>query len=431
MNEKTPSTVELVIEKLVTGGRGIGRHDGEAIFVPLTAPGDRVRVQLAKRHKGYREAVLQEVLEPGPGRRDAPCPHFAACGGCDIQHLDDDAQATARREILLDCFSRLGRLDVADLLEEAVPTPLLGYRNRLRLAQHPSGPYGLKRRGSHDVVPLEQCPVMAEPFAETILPWLRFLPPMEQIVVRLDGQGGWLLSLYGPPARAKILKSILAQSGSEAPAPGLKGILLNKRPQWGRTYLVLNVAGHKFRVSHNSFFQANLAAAEAVLATVRAWLDDVPPGGDLADLYGGVGLFALGLADRFDRIVTIDSDAAAIQDARENVRRSATAAERVTVRQGQVQTELANPEVKDALNWPEACVMVDPPRTGLGKPVLEALGELQPKTIMYLSCDPATLARDCAALAAAGYAVTRVRPVGMFPQTAHLETLVQLNRNPG
>ncbi len=430
MSEQETNTVDLAIEKIVTGGRGLGRHEGEAVFVPLAAPGDLIRARLAKRHKGYREAELLEVLEPGPGRRDAPCPHFADCGGCDLQQLDDDAQAAARREVLLDCFTRLGRVDVSGALEEPAPSPALAYRNRIRLSQHPTGPYGLKRRGSHDVVLMEQCPVMVEPFAETILPWLRFLPPMEQIVVRMDGRGGWLLSLYGPPTRTKLLKSIVAQAGADgAPAPGLKGLLLNNRPYWGRTYLVMEVAGHKFRVSHNSFFQANLDGAEQALATVRAWLDDLPAGGDLADLYGGVGLFALGLADRFDRIVSIDSDSAAAQDARENVRRSSVEVDRITVREGQVQDELAAPEVKEALNWPEACVMVDPPRTGLGKPVLAALGELKPRAVVYLSCDPATLARDCAALVAVGYAVTRVRPVPMFPQTSHVETLVLLTRS--
>ena len=418
---------EITIEKLVTGGRGLGRDEGRAIFVPMTAPGDRVRVRLARSRKGYQEAELLEILEPGPGRREAPCPHYAECGGCDIQHLDDETQQNCRREILLDCFNRLGGMDVTDRLEPADPAPDFGYRNRLRLASHPTGPYGLRRRGSHDVVPLSVCPIMGEPFTETILPWLRFLPPADQMIVRLDGRGGWLLSLYGPPTRQRVLKKQLDSTPTgEAPAPGLQGILYNNRPQWGHSYLVIHVGGHKFRVSHQSFFQGNLHAAEAALATVRSWLEsDHAGGGDLADLYSGVGLFTLGLADRFDRILAVDSDASSVLDARENVRRQADARDKAIIREGEVETVLADPGVRELLDWSEACVMLDPPRTGLGKPVLAALAELRPRRLIYMSCDPATLARDAAALAAADYEVSRIRPVPMFPQTAHLETLVQ------
>lgn len=431
MTPASDNPIELVIEKLVTGGRGLGRHEGRAVFVPRTAPGDRIRVQPARSRKGYQEATLLEVLAAGPGRRAAPCPHYDECGGCDLQHLDDATQDAARRDILLDCFGRLGNLTVADRLEAADPVPVLGYRNRLRLTVHPTGPYGLKRRNSAEVVPISACPIMAAPFAETILPWLRFLPPVEQIVVRLDGRGGWLLSLYGPVNRQRALKRLLDETpdGSE-PAAGLQGVLLNNRPQWGRTYLVLHVGGFKFRVSHQSFFQGNLAAAEAALRTVRGWLDlDHPAGGDLADLYGGVGLFTLGLADRFDRVLCVDSDPSAVLDARENVRRAPAARDKAVIREGEVQAVLADPDVRASLAWERACVVVDPPRAGLGKSALAALADLKPRTVIYLSCDPATLARDCAALVAAGYHVRRLRPVAMFPQTAHLETLVHLARD--
>ena len=429
MNDTTETPLELVIEKLVTGGRGLARHEGQAVFVPGTAPQDRVRVQPGRDRRGWREATLLEVITPGPGRQQPPCPHYDLCGGCDLQHLTPAAQDTARREILRDCFERLGHLDVTDRMEPTLPGPERGHRNRIRLSSHPTGHYGLRQRGSHRVVPITECLVMAPPFEETILPWVRFLPPVDQMVVRLDGRGGWLVSLYGPPGRLKALRRQVEESGEEAPAPGLQGILLNNRPVWGRTYLVLHVGAHKYRVSHQSFFQGNLHAAEAAVQTARQWLDAVhPEPTDVADLYGGVGLFTVALAERSRRVLTIDSDASAVQDARENIRRQPAARERAVVRESEVLPALRDPEVQQALDWSQAVVVADPPRTGLTADVVAALGERKPPTLIYLSCDPATLARDCAALAAVGLHVERIQPLPMFPQTAHVETLVLLRR---
>lgn len=425
-----PETLELTIEKLVTGGAGLGRHNGQAIFVPGTAPGDRVRARPTEHHRGYLEADLLALLSPGPGRRTAPCPHYDRCGGCDLQHLDDQTQRAACREILLDCFRRLGGLEIGDRLEPDLAGLTLGYRNRLRLTANDIGHYGLKERRSNAIVPIETCPIMAEPFLRTILPWLRHLPPMEQVIVRLDGRGGWLLSLYGNPARQRPLRKMLAGiADQDAPAPGLQGLLFNNRPQWGRTYLVIHVGEHKFRVSHRSFFQSNLEMAAAVLDTVHSWLvERQPAGGDLADLYGGVGLFTLGLAEHCGRLLLVDSDASALQDAQETLRRQPAVAGRTEVREGDVHHVLAAPDIAEAIAWPDACAVLDPPRAGLGKKVVAQLDRLGPRTLVYLSCDPATLARDCAGLAASGYRIERVRPVAMFPQTSHLETLVLLTR---
>ncbi|MEZ4388578.1 MAG: TRAM domain-containing protein [Candidatus Krumholzibacteriia bacterium] len=430
MSEPVSPELHLTIEKLVTGGRGLARLDGRAVFVPDTAVGDQVRARVIKDSRNFLEAELLEVLSPGPGRRQPPCPHAERCGGCDLQHLDDAAQEAARREILLDCFRRLGRLEVDALLAPTPTLASLGYRNRLRLSAHPTGRYGLRERQSHAVVPLDTCLVMAEPFTETVLPWLRMLPPMEQIVVRLDGRGGWLLSLYGPPPRLRVLRKFMESHGDESPAPGLQGVLLNNRPVWGRGYLVMQVADHKYRVSHQSFFQGNLAAAELATATARRWLEDVhPEGTDLVDLYCGVGLFLLALADRHLRLLGIEADASAMSDAQENLRRAGLLDDgRGRVVQADVVKALADPDVRGAVNWADACVVADPPRTGLGKDALAALCELRPATVLSMSCDPATLARDTGALVAAGYVLERIMPLPMFPQTAHVETLALLRR---
>lgn len=429
MSDPANVELDLTIEKLVTGGRGLGRLDGRAVFVPDTAPGDVVRVRVKHDARSFLEADLLEILTPGPGRRDEPCPHARVCGGCDLQHIDDTAQDAARREILLDCFRRLGNLNVEPLLLPTPAAPALRYRNRLRLTAAPTGLYGLRERGSHAIVPLQTCQVMAEPFDADILPWLRMLPPMEQIVVRLDGRGGWLLSLYGQPSRLKVLRKFMESHGDQVPAPGLQGVLLNNRPVWGRGYLVIQVADHKYRVSHQSFFQNNLPAAELAVTTARQWLSEVHPAGtDLVDLYCGVGLFLLALSDRHATLVGVESDAGAVSDAQENLRRAGLDSTRARIVHGDVGRSLAEPEARQAVDWSQACVVADPPRAGLEKPAVAALAELKPATILCLSCDPATLARDLKALVAAGYVLDRLMPLPMFPQTAHVETLALLKR---
>jgi 23S rRNA (uracil1939-C5)-methyltransferase len=365
---------------------------------------------------------LVEVLAPGPGRQQAACPHYGTCGGCDLQHLDDASQAEARRSILLDCFRRLGGLDLEGRLDPGpADAPTLGHRNRIRLTAHPTGHYGLKQRGSHEVVPLASCAVMAPLFNETILPFLRQLPPVDQIVARLDGHGGWLLSLFGQPARLKALKRLIAEGLPD----GLAGIMFNNLPAWGRDYLVVQVAGHSYRVGHQSFFQGNFAAAEDAVTTVRSWLTENRP---LADLYAGVGLFTLAAADLAPRVLAVEAAESGFHDLENNVRRDPVARDRTTVRRLTVEAALADAGLRTEFPWADAAVILDPPRTGLGKPALSALTELRPARLLYLSCDPATLARDCAALVKSGFELRKARELTMFPQTAKLETLVLLAR---
>jgi len=433
--ESAPATtLELQVEKLVTGGAGMARSDGQAIFVPLTAPGDRLSARIIKQRKGFAQAVIETVLEPGPGRREAPCQHFGLCGGCDLQHLEPDHQRQAKAEIVLDCFQRLGKLDVSEQLRGPAATGEdLGYRNRIRLYANPAGHYGLMRRGSHDVVPLDACPLLPAEFNDVILPWLRMLPPVEQIVLRLDGRGGWVISLFGPPNRQKLLRKILgALPDGEAPAPGCQGVLFNNLPIWGRDHLIHEVSGHKFKVSVQSFFQGNLAVTEEAIELARDWLGALKDNGNLGillgDLFCGVGLFSLALADLFEQVVAVDNDSSACRDARNNVRRDVVAKDRVVVHEGILADVLASAEVATAAQWRESCCLIDPPRTGLGKEGVQALLNLAPRHLLYMSCDPATLARDTAALLAGGYSLRHLQVLEMFPQTAHIETLLLLEK---
>lgn len=425
--------LELTIEKLVTGGAGLARHEGQAVFVPLTAPGDRVKAAVVERRKGFVRARVEEILEPGPGRQEPPCPYFGQCGGCDLQHLEPAAQRRVKAEIVADCFSRLGKMDVGGLISGPEAGGELGYRNRIRVFANPANFYGLMRRGTHEVVPLESCALMPAAFNDDILPWLRMLPPAEQVVVRLDGRGGWLVSIFANPSRLKIMKKILAAlPEGEPPAPGCRGLMFNNLPLWGRDYLIHELAGHKYRVGAQSFFQGNHEVTTEALAVVRDWIGELRDadrlGGLLGDLFCGVGLFSLALADLFDKVVAIDSDANSFRDARNNIKRSEAARDKVTVHLGRLGKVLNQPELAPAEFWQHSLCLVDPPRTGLGKEGLGALLQANPRHVLFMSCDPATLARDAAALTAAGYRPLRLKVLDMFPQTAHIETLMLLER---
>lgn len=429
----TATTVDLQIEKLVTGGAGLGRHDGQAVFVPLTAPGDQVRAQVVERRKGFVRAQLSEIIQPGPGRQTPPCPHFGECGGCDLQHLDQSTQRQAKADIVQDCFQRLGKLDVTDIISGPEPGLNTGYRNRIRVFASATGPYGMMRRGTHEVVPLTQCDLMPNLFNEIILPWLRFLPPVEQVIVRLDGRGQWLISVFGPPQRLKVMRKIIAAvPDGEPPAQGCVGVLFNNLPVWGHDHLVYEVAGHKYRVSAQSFFQGNLTATEEAVATVRGWVAEIQTAGNLgtllADLYCGVGLFSLALADLFGRVLAVDTDKNSCRDAANNIQRDARAKERVSLQRGPVSRILDETKIATADEWSAGLCLLDPPRAGLGKTCVKALVARNPRHIIAMSCDPATLARDTAALVKAGYVPRKLKVMDFFPQTAHIECLLLLEK---
>ena len=431
--KQEPKFLEVTIDKLVTGGDGLARHEGQAVFVPLTAPGDKVRAAVQQQRKGFVRASVEEILEPGPGRQDPPCPYYGECGGCDLQHLEPARQRAVKAAIVAECFQRLGKMDVSEMLTGPEAGLEMGYRNRIRVFSNPVNHYGLMRRGTHDVVPLDACAIMPDQFNTDILPWLRMLPPAEQMVVRLDGRGGWLISIFGPPQRLKVMRKILgALPEGEAPAPGCEGLLYNNLPLWGRDHLIHEVAGHKYKVSAKSFFQGNHAETEVALKVIREWIGELKDAGTLGpllgDLYCGVGLFTLALADLFEKVIAIDSDEGGCRDAANNIKHSEAARDKAEVHAGRLDKVLARPDLAPPAIWNSSLCIVDPPRAGLGKEGVKVLLDAAPRHLLYMSCDPATLARDAAAFVAEGYEVKKLRVLDMFPQTSHIESLMLLEK---
>ncbi|HPF35604.1 MAG TPA: hypothetical protein P5571_09100 [Candidatus Krumholzibacteria bacterium] len=425
---------ELAIDSIVTGGAGLGRLDGRVIFVPGTCPGERVRAKAVKVKKSFVQARLEEVLEPSPQRVEPPLGEIGNLSGCDLQHLDLAAQRAAKRAIVLDCLKRQGGVEADDLVDGPVTdAPGLGYRNKVRLHRAPTGQWGVIRAGSHDVLPIERHGLMPDLFNDVVLPWLAMLPPLEQAVVRLDTDGGWLAALFGPPTRLKPLKAVLGGDDVE-PAPGCRGVLYNNFPVWGRDHLLMRLGDRTWRVHARSFFQVNFRETEAAVALAASWLDDAGitaqnPAPVLVDLYGGVGLFGLALGDRAEKIIGVEDSRQAVVDARNNYDRDARTGGRATVLESPVDKATKAWKFNGDLDFSQALVICDPPREGLGEHVTNDLSVLKPPRILMMSCDPATLARDVKALGAAGYRLTRGRVIDMFPMTSHVESLVELVRD--
>jgi 23S rRNA (uracil1939-C5)-methyltransferase len=378
--------VDVVVEKLVAGGDGLARVDGAPIFVPLAAPGDRLRVRIVERHPDFGRARILEVLSPGPGRRVAPCPHFASCGGCDLQHLDDELQPVLKARAAIETLRRLGRVDP---LPEArlVRGRAWAYRLRTQLRTEPtaSGPLvGYFARGSHTLVPIRACPIL--------------VPELERAVVGLPERLG-----SDAPRRIDLAAG---DDGSLTAAPPIEAL--------PRGAIERRVGAFTFEHDARVFFQAHAG----LVADLQREVCGRDRGALAADLYAGVGLFTLPLARRYERVLAVESDRVSARYAVRNARAN----------------RVANVEVApvSAESWIASApaeldrVVLDPPRTGLPRQLRRALLDRRVPRLTYASCHAATLARDLRELAP-GYGVTSVTLLDMFPQTGHLEIVVQLS----
>jgi 23S rRNA (uracil1939-C5)-methyltransferase len=381
--------VEVVVEKLVAGGEGLARVGGVPLFVPLSAPGDRLRVRVVERHPDYGRAAAIELLAPGPGRREAPCPHFASCGGCDLQHLDDELQPMLKAQAALETLRRLGRI-------ERLPEPVLvrgpawGYRLRAQVRTEPVGSgvaVGYFARRSHTLVPIRVCPILE--------------PELELAVTGL----GRRLSPESAPRRVDFASG---DGGRITVAPPIDGL--------PRGAVKRRVGPWTYELDARVFFQAH--------ARLLGDLQRVVVGRDVGalavDLYAGVGLFTLPLARRYRRVIAVESDRNAARYAARNARSNDVANVEVASRSAESFFAAPPPGIDR--------VVVDPPRTGLPRPLRRALLDARVPRLTYASCHPATLARDLRELMAS-YRVAGLTLIDLFPQTGHLEMVVQLERS--
>ena len=389
-------SLELWIERLVAGGEGLAHlPDGRAVFIPQTAPGELVRVRLVEEKPTFARGRLLEVLQPSPVRRAAPCPHYGTCGGCQLQHVQYAAQVEAKQAFIREALLRLGQI----AWDGPIPMrtgPEWGYRSRVQFKLDVDGHrlrVGFYTSGTNDLCDIETCPLLAPPLAR--LPAvLRQQAPSSLAGKTLDIALGDDDGLSAFPAFADL--------------PG--------RP-------VTRRIGHfVYTYDARCFFQVNRELVAALVAEVVP--DDLPFGGLALDLYAGVGLFTLPLARKFRQVLAIEASPNAVAFARENIRHNQLTNAQVVAEDCARWMQMRAAAFTDRVDW----LVADPPRAGLDSAVRTGLVTIRPRQIVYVSCHPATLARDLKVLLAHGYRLTKLVGLDLFPQTAHVEVVAQLVR---
>ena len=440
--------MQIEIEKLVYGGDGLGRMPaddqgrGKTVFVPFVLPGERVDVSLIESRTGFARAKLEKVVTPSLERVAPSCPYFGNCGGCHYQHISYEAQLRHKAEILRETLRRTAKLELQHEIQLHPSSPW-NYRNRTRMhVRHtPEFALGYHRYSSHDVLPVESCPISSPLINQAIaavwalgrdsavpesLHGVQFFANHDdtQLLVEAYVQPGGNAAELQPFAAAlhSILPSVRGavvfpastiEDESRQRAP-LTAAYSRSAQAIGGDSLMYHAVGQQYRVSGGSFFQTNRYLVDTLAKVVTA-----DGGGRAAlDLYAGVGLFTLPLARKFDQVLAVESSQNSFADLRCNV-------------PGNVKCIRATTEhclAERGTKLAPDLVVVDPPRAGLGEKIAAALGRMSVSRVTYVSCDPATLSRDLRRLLESGFRVEQAHLVDMFPQTFHMETVLHLVR---
>jgi 23S rRNA (uracil1939-C5)-methyltransferase len=447
--------LELDVESLAYGGNGVARLDGFVVFVRRGLPGDRVRARVTKVKRSHAEALATEVVEPGPERVEAPCAHYPACGGCRFQDLAYDAQLAQKAMQVRDALQRLGGI-AEPPLEEIVPCEpeIFHYRNKLEYSftSTPSGPaLGFHKAGRWDeVLEVERC-WLADDVGNRIRDAVRGWAREEGLeAYSQEDQTGYLRHLVVRQGRnsGQALVQLVTAKGERFETGYLVEVLrripevrsihwavndspaevtnLPTRLLWGEEWIEEELCGLRFRVRPNAFLQTNTAMAERLYALARE-AAGLSGGETVWDLYCGIGTIGLTLAREALTVWGIDVSEESVACALENAELNGVAnAAFFAGNVGQVVDELLE------RSGPPDVVVVDPPRAGLAGKALRRLGAIEAPRLVYVSCNPTTLASDAKTLREEhGYELRRVAPVDMFPHTPHVECVALLERAGG
>ncbi len=393
-----PQRLTLELERPGHQGEAVGRReDGKIVLASYGIAGERVVVEVREEHPTYIVAEVVEVLRPSPERVEPRCPHFGACGGCQLQHISYEEQGRIKQSVLADQLRRIGHIvdpPVSPILAAENPW---NYRNNARFTVRREGATGFTHWHTHRFEPIDECLIMDT--------------RINDIKRKLDG------ALTNRERQLAV--RIGHNTGDTLVHPALNGRGDERDVGTGQQSYEERLFDVPFRVSAASFFQVNTAQAERMMALVRDRLQ--PTSSDtIVDAYAGVGTIATLIAPMVGRVIAIEESAAAVRDAEINL------APFPNVEMILAKTEEALPEFDERVD----AVILDPPRAGCYPEVIDALRRLQPRRVVYVSCDPATLARDLNRLVLSGYMLTDVTPVDMFPHTYHIESVSTLERMP-
>lgn len=387
---KPGDRIEVTIEKIVPRGFGLAFAEGLTVFVPLSARGDRleVRIEQVKGRTAFTE--IEKVIEPSTERGTPPCKYFGTCGGCDLQQLPYDGQLAAKVEIIKDSLNRIGKIEMEHI--PIVPSPnALGYRTRaLWHVDTRAGKMGYYKRNSHDVVDIDHCPIL-DPALDATLQRFRS---------ELDAGRFW-------EEKAKVEAAVGSNGRVSINTPDLPEPVEE---------ISVNAAGERYRFDARSFFQGNLSIVEELIEAATGGAS----GTHALDFYCGVGLFSLPLARRFANVIGVEANDRAV-----------TFAERNAADAGLSNLRFFSEGVSKFLFSRELgetdFVLLDPPRAGTEKNVIQRIIKLQPENVSYVSCDPSILARDMRRFLDGGYRIETLTALDLFPQTHHIETVARLS----
>ena len=376
--------MRLKIEKLVYGGAGLARTEHGVVFVPRSAPGDVVEVDIVGKKKDYATARITEVLEPSPDRQEPYCPNYSTAGCCHWQHIRYDRQVDYKEEIVRESLRRVGHIEWNDPIQR-ITGPDRNYRLRATFHVSSNGRLGFIRENTDVVVPIRECAAL--------------VPELNQFIPSVDP--GAAREVHAISAPEVVSSFVLAD-----------GIVQRS----GRA--TIHIDGLQYRITADTFFQANRFLLSAMIREVVAQAGPAP--GNILELYAGVGFFSIPLARAAQEVIAIESNRMAVLLAQENARRNETWHLRSV--EGHADATVRGPDLRPNV------VVLDPPRTGCGVETAERIAALGPTRLVYVSCNPATFARDADILVAGGYRMARVTPVDQFRYSAHVELVARLER---